>query len=41
MSATTTVGAVLGEQPRGRRADTAAAAGHDRDPVSQQRTGLS
>ena len=34
-------GAMTGEQVRGRRADTATAAGHHRDPVGQQRTGLS
>ncbi len=30
------LGAVVGEQPRGCRADTAGAAGHHRDPVVQQ-----
>ena len=33
------LGAVLREQPRGRRADTATAAGHHRDPVGQQSAG--
>ena len=33
------VGAVSGEQPRSRRADTSTAARHHRDPVDQQPAG--